>query len=53
VIRNLELDVAVQIVSATFTNLADQVVREDTHCPESNGEVAYPTKAACKESSCR
>ena len=45
VIRNLELDVAVQIVSATFTNPGDQVVREDTHCPNSNGEVAYPTRS--------
>ena len=38
-------DVAVQIVSASFANLGDQVVREDTHCPNSNGEVAYPTRS--------
>ena len=46
VIRNLEADVAVQIVSASFTNIGDQVVREDTHCPVSNGAgVALPTRS--------
>jgi hypothetical protein len=45
IFNNKAADVAVQIVSATFTNVGDQVVREDTHCPDSNGEVAYPTRS--------
>jgi hypothetical protein len=44
IIRNTNAGVPIRIVDVTFSQEGDQLVREDTHCPESIGDDATPTR---------